>query len=69
MKYSLSELLDCLVDNGHYDYYFNFTPDMVIDIRHNHDRYIDQIFRTLNIGVSPEQVHQLRLLAFEITIL
>lgn len=69
MKYSLSELLDRLVDYGGNDYYFDWTPEMVIDIRHHKERYIDQLFMVLNLGVSPLEVHQLRLLAFEITII
>lgn len=68
MKYSLSELLDCLVDHGGNDWFFDFSPDIVIDVRSCQRQYLDQIQRIIAIVVSPFALRQLRLLAFEILI-
>lgn len=70
MKYSLSDLLDCLVEdpNCPFAYYFNFTPDMVFDLRHHLEQYHSQINRTIQICPSPFEICRLRRLALEILI-
>lgn len=68
MKYSINDFIDCLVDHGDFDYYFKFSPDMVIEVRRCQRRYLDQIQKILNLGVSPSLARQLRLLALEILI-
>lgn len=68
MKYSIQDLIDRLVDKGGNDWFFDFSPDIVIDVRYHQRRYLDQIQHIIALGVSPFTLRQLRLLAFEILI-
>ena len=70
MKYSISELLDCLVEDSSspFAYHFNFTPDMVIDLRHRPEQYHSQINRLILLSPSPFEICRLRRLALEILI-
>lgn len=71
MKYSISELLDYMVDdpNDYYFYYFKFPPDVAIDLRKDPRKYLDQINRIIALCPSPFELCRLRRLALEIVII